>query len=86
MKKAAASRMLPAVWTPNRAVPTPTMMTAWSAAIRSRIRTLLPTSCQRRSGVAASRLRISFSRSATSGIAAKIPICMIDIPRMLGTK
>ena len=31
--------------------------------------TLEPTSCQRRSGVAASRFTMSFSRSATSGIA-----------------
>ena len=45
-----------------------------------------PTSCERRSGVAARRLRMPFSRSATSGIAAKIPSCMTDIPRMLGTK
>ena len=62
------------------------MMTDWTSAIRSRIRTFEPTSCQRLSGVAASRLRMSFSRSATSGIAAKIPTCMTDSPSMLGTK
>ena len=62
------------------------MMIAWVNAMRIRIRTFEPTSCQRRNGVAASRLRISFSRSATSGIAAKMPTCMIDSPSMLGTK
>ena len=62
------------------------MITAWARAISSRIRTFDPTSCQRRNGVAASRLRISFSRSATSGIAAKMPTCITDSPSMLGTK
>ncbi len=62
------------------------MMIAWVNAMSTRISTFEPTSCQRRSGVAASRLRMSFSRSATSGIAAKIPTCMIDRPSMLGTK
>ena len=40
----------------------------------------------RGSGVAASRLRISFSRCATSGMAAKMPSCMSAMARMLGTK
>ena len=74
------------ICTPNATVPTTTMITAWARAISSRMSTLLPTSCQRRNGVAASRLRISFSRSPTSGIAAKMPTCMTDRPSMLGTK
>ena len=45
-----------------------------------------PMSCQRFSGVAARRLRMSFWRSATSGTAAKMPGCMSAIPRMLGTR
>ncbi len=62
------------------------MMIVWTTAISSLIRTLLPTSCQRRSGVAWSRFRISFVRSATSGMAAKIPTCISDIPRIDGTR
>ena len=76
----------PLIWTPNNSAPTPTMMIAWASAMSSRIETFEPTSCQRRSGVAARRLRMSFSRSATNGIAAKIPTCMTDRPSMLGTK
>ena len=76
----------PTIWTPKTITPTPTMITAWSRAMSRRIRVFEPTSCERRSGVAARRLRIPFSRSATSGTAAKIPICMMLIPRMLGTK
>ncbi len=74
------------IWTPKIATPTATMITVWASAMSSRISTFEPTSCQRRSGVAARRLRISFSRSATSGMAAKIPTCMTDRPSMLGTK
>ena len=48
--------------------------------------TLLPTSVPRGSGVATSRLRMSFSRCATSGIAAKMPSCISAMARMLGTK
>ena len=62
------------------------LMTAWTSAMSSRIRTFEPTSCQRRSGVAASRLRMSFSRSATSGMAAKMPTCMTDNASIDGTK
>ena len=77
---------MPETWTWNASAPTLTMITVWTIAIRRRIRTLLPTSCQRRSGVALSRLRMSFSRSATSGIAEKMPSCIRAIPRMLGTR
>ena len=52
----------------------------------SRMITFEPMSCQRCSGVAFRRLRMSFWRSATSGIAAKMPSCMSAIPRMLGTR
>ena len=38
----------------ERQGPTETIMTVWTIAIRRRMRTLLPTSCQRRSGVALS--------------------------------
>ena len=69
---------------PNSSVPTPTMITVWTSAISSRTRMFDPTSCQRRSGVAPRRLRISFSRSATSGIAANTPSCMSDIARIDG--
>ena len=72
--------------TRNTATPTPTMITVCTSAMSSRISTFDPTSCQRSSGVAASRLRMSFSRSATSGIAAKMPTCITDSPSMLGTK
>src|SRR6476661_1947237 len=62
------------------------MITVWNTAISRRIRTLLPTSCQRRSGVAWRRLRISFWRSATSGTAENTPSCMSDMPRIDGTR
>ncbi len=52
----------------------------------SRTITFEPTSVQRGSGVAFSRLRISFSRCWTSGMAAKMPSCIRAMARMLGTK
>ena len=64
----------------------PTMMIVWTAASSSRTETLPPTSVRRVSGVAERRLRTSFSRSATSGMAAKTPSCMSAMARMLGTK
>jgi hypothetical protein len=45
-----------------------------------------PTRVQRGNGVALRRLRMSFSRCSTSGIAAKMPSCMSAMARMLGTK
>ena len=62
------------------------MIKVWNAAMSRRIRTLLPTNCQRRSGVAWRRLRISFWRSATSGIAENTPSCISDMPRIDGTR
>ena len=64
----------------------PTMITVWTTAISRRMKTLLPTSVERARGVAPRRLRICFSRCATSGIAAKTPSCMSAMARMLGTK
>ncbi len=43
------------------------MMIVWAIAMSSRMITLLPTSCQRWSGVALSRLRMFFSRSRHEG-------------------
>ena len=64
----------------------PTMSTVCTAAISRRMSTLLLTSVARESGVAETRLRISFSRCATSGIEAKMPSCISAMARMLGTK
>ncbi len=86
MASAAIATRLPTIVILNQATPTPTIRMNWTSAISSRMITFEPISCQRLSGVAASRLRISFWRSATSGIAAKIPVCMRAIPRMLGTR
>ena len=52
----------------------------------SLISTLLATSVERDRGVALSRLRICFSRCATSGMEAKMPSCISAMARMLGTK
>ncbi len=62
------------------------MSTVCTSAMSRRMTMLLPTRFQRRRGVADRRLRMSFSRCSTSGMALKMPSCMSAMARMLGTK